>query len=272
MSARISAVCAPPPLDPDLDLDAPRRKLPPVNDYMASYAKAKPLTEGVQDHRLRQINVQADLAYVNAMAGFTAISPHLGTIRGIPGVDVEAIERVPLLSEAFLGANHELTRLAQPDSELPVRLTRGRQVRKGLLHIAKGAAALGLIPSARVKRIVQGSGSLDTASDLIDLALLFGEFEESCRGKVTVAPEFIAEANEIGTWLRRALRPTGALPKARPDEIREATLIRQRIWTLLCEAYEELQRVATFLRIDVPSLQSRRGMRKKAKTEEGADT
>jgi len=267
MSAFVSATCTPPGLDPDLDPDIATEELPPVNAFMAAFTEVKPMAATIPEERLRVINVHAELAFVNAKEGYAAIEAQLPFIRTIPGVDVEAIESVPRYSLAFLGATHRLNLVASPDSALPTRLTRARQVRKGLLHIAQGAAALGLVPSAAVKRIAKGSGSLDTARDLIELAMLFRDFDAACRGKLTIDTRFLDEATELGTWLRDTLRPADAMPRPKDVEIREATLDRARIWTLLSEAYDELLRVAAFLRIDVPSLQSRRGMKKKPKPE-----
>lgn len=261
------ATCAPPRIDDDFDPNIPPEELPTNDAFARAFLEVKPTADAVPEARLRAMNVHAELAYVNAKAGVAAIEPHMAFIRSIPGVDVDAIERIPLLALSLLGASHRLNLLAPPENALPERLARGRKLRKGLLHIARGAAALGLVPEAPVKRIAKGSGSLDTARDLVELAMLLREAEPSCRGKLVIAPQYLNEAAEVGSWLRDAIQPTNARPKPTDAELREATLDRARIWTLLSESYDELQRVAAFLRIDVPSLQSRRGMKKKAKPE-----
>lgn len=266
----IDRACAPTHSEEELDPHIPKHELPGEDVFTKAFAEVLPIAEAVPSDRIRTMNVHSDLAFVNAKYGYAAVEPHLEEIRALRGVDSRAIERVPLFSLALLGASHRLNLLAPPESELPEKLLRGRRMRKGLLHIAKGAATLGYLPTTPVERITKGSGSLDTARDLIDLSLLFRESEAALRGQLTVCPDTLSEAAELGAWLRNALQPTNALPrpKATAAEIQKATLDRARIWTLLVESYAELQRVAAFLRLDVPSLQSRRAMKKKGKAAE----
>lgn len=269
MSTASRLPCDPTDSDDDLDPHIPADELPPEDVFTRAFVAMKRLADTVSEDRLRAMNVHAELAYVNAKTGFAIFEPHFPTVRAIPGVDAEAIERVPLTALALLGASHRLNLLAPPESQLPAKLLEGRKTRKVLLHFAQAGAGLGLIPDPLVKRIVKGTGSLDAARDLIELALLLREYEPALAGQFSIDPKLLAKAADLGTWLRDALQPKNApaKPKASAQEIRQATLDRARIWTLLLEGYTELQRVAAFLRVDVPSLQSRKALKKKAKKE-----
>lgn len=149
--------------------------------------------------------------------------------------------------------------------ELPDKLFRGRGLRKVLLSFAEAGAGLGVIPEAPIVRIKKGTGPLDTARDLIELSMLLREYEPRLRDKLSINPSLLAEAADLGTWLRDAMQPVNAppRPKSTPAEIKQATEDRNRMWTLLAEGYAELQRVAVFLGLDVPSLQSRKVLKKK---------
>lgn len=267
-TAPIDPACPPPP--PELDPHIAPEELPSEDIFTKAFAELLPIADTIDDVRLRPMNVHSELAYVNAKNGFAVFEPHFATARAIPGVDIEAIERVPRAALAVLGASHRLNLLTPPENHLPAKLLQGRKVRKALLHFAHAGATLGLLPEEPVKKIAKGTGSLDTARDLIELSILLRESEPILRGKLTVMPEVVAEAAELGTWLRNVLQPTNApaRPKATAAEVQKATLDRARMWTLLFESYSELQRVAAFLRVDVPSLQSRRALKKKVKKDD----
>lgn len=270
-AASISPACAPEPVVvEELDPCVPREALPPPDVFARALAELMPRLLAIPTDRVRHFTAEPELAYVNAKAGYAAIEAHFDKVRRMPFVDIAIIEVVPQAALSLLGAVHSLGLILAPESKLPEMLLRGRKVRAALLHIAQGAVGLDLIPEPTVKRIMAGKGALDSARDLIDLSNLFRQYEPTLRGRLEVAPKFLHEASEVGTWLRDAMQPTKApaKPKATPVDIKEATDLRNRAFTLLADGYAELQRVAAFLGVDVPSLQSRRPLKKKEKAKE----
>lgn len=243
--------------------------LPPEDVFTRAFWDLKPIADALPPDRVRIARGDSELAYVNAKNGFALIEAHLVTARAMPNLDFEALQRVPNAALGLLGATHRLNLLVVARKELPEKLLQGRKLRKVLLSVAEAGVGLEAIPEEPVAHIRKGSSSLDAARDLIELSILLREHEPALRDKLSIAPSILAEAAELGTWLRDAMQPSNApaRPKSTPAEIKQATDDRNRMWTLLAEGYAELQRVATFLGLDVPSLQSRRGLRKKVKAE-----
>lgn len=263
--------CAPFESIDELDPQVLPEELPPEDVFTRAFGELKPIADGLDPQLVRTINADAQIAYVNAKTGFAIFEPHLTTARAIPMVNIEAIERVPLAALALLGASHRMNLLVVSKQELPEKLLEGRKYRKVLLSVAEAGAALGAIPEAPVARIKKGTGPLDAARDLIELSMLLREYEPRLREELSLKPSIIAKGAELGTWLRDAMQPMNApaRPKSTPAEIKQATDDRNRMWTLLAEGYAELSRVAVFLGLDVPSLQSRRTLKKVVKAEGG---
>lgn len=260
-------LCSPSEDVEELDPYVLIEELPPEDVFTRAFFELKPVADAIAAEVVRVMNVDPQLAYVNAKKGYAIFEPALPVARAIPKVNIEAIERVPNAALALLGATHRLNLLVVSKSELPEKLFRGRQLRAALLPLAEACVTLGLLPEAPVAHIRKGTGPLDTARDLIELSILFRDHEASLRDMLAPHPSLLREAAELGTWLRDAMQPMNAppRPKSTPAEIKQATDERNRMWTLLYEGYAELSRVAVFLGLDVPSLQSRRGLAKKRK-------
>lgn len=273
--ASTDPVCTPSQAPDELDPRILPDELPSEDVFTRAFWELKPKADALPSERIRIARVDTELAYVNAKAGFALLEPHLASARDIPMVDIEAIQRVPIAALALLGSAHRLNLLVVSKQELPDKLLYGRKLRKVLLSVADAAVALGAIPAEPLLHIKKGSSSLDAARDLIELSILLRDYEPKLHDKLTVAPSLLAEAAELGTWLRDAMQPMNApaRPKSTPAEISRATEDRNRMWTLLVEGYAELSRVAVFLGLSVPSLQSRRGLKKKVvKTENPTST
>jgi len=267
------AACTPSQSADVLNPRIPPDDLPPEDVFTRAFWDLKPLADSLPPERVQIARVESELAYVNAKNGFAIIEPYLPTARGMPRLDFEALMRVPNAALALLGATHRLNLLVVAKKELPEKLFQGRRLRKVLLSLADAGVALEAIPEEPVAHIRKGSSSLDAARDLIELSILLRDHEPALRDKLTIAPSLLSEAAELGTWLRDAMQPSNAppRPKSTPAEIKQASDDRHRMWTLLVEGYTELQRVANYLGLDVPSLQSRRGLRKKVTSEAAAE-
>jgi hypothetical protein len=106
---------------------------------------------------------------------------------------------------------------------------------------------------------------MDTVEGLVALAALYAEHAAVLLGG-PVDPALLEEAARTGAALQAELRPSNAPRKApeKSPELRAAMADRDRLWTLLLHAYEELRRVAEFLGVEgVPALHSRKVLRKK---------
>lgn len=105
--------------------------------------------------------------------------------------------------------------------ELGQLLEQARPLRENLLRVAEGLAAFGLLSTAAVSAIREGSGSLDTAKDLAQLGALFSSNWDRVASKVPFERALVDEASRLGTTLLRASTRPPCIP-ARPPAAKTA--------------------------------------------------
>ncbi len=86
----------------------------------------------------------------------------------------------------------------------------------------------------------------DTSADLTTLGAKFAANWNRYEGKTPVTMEQVQRAQVLGTQINRmlGLRDVGALK----DGVLDSAALRQRAWTLLVNAYAEVQRAVQFVR------------------------
>lgn len=249
-------------LDPLID----ERALPTTDTQQQAYEKVLAQAKALNDDDLKRLSVESRLAYVNALDGHAKVELHLARARKLPEADVDAITKIPTFAAALLYAERLLSIIVPKKSDHPKRMLRARQLRHLFLLQAEAAAVLDLVPEEAVQRIRAGRGSIDMVEDVIALVALYRRHEADLAGRTLATPELLDEAERLAATLQAELRPVAAKPKARAidEELAQASDMRNRMWTLLVSAHAELQRVANYLGIEgVPSLQSRKGLKKK---------
>lgn len=96
----------------------------------------------------------------------------------------------------------------------------------------------GVLPAARIAKIREGRGPMDTVGDCVALAALFTKEAQAVRGKTPVTAAQVRETAEIGARLGAALRPKGARRKV-DDNLSAATDARDQLWTLFHRTWED---------------------------------
>jgi hypothetical protein len=129
-------------------------------------------------------------------------------------------------------------------------------------------AADELVDATAVARIRGGSGNVDKANDLVALAALFSQSWDALHDKTAITRELVDEAALLGPSLLVALAEE---PLPQPDD---ANGTRQRAFTLLVRAYDEVRRAVTFVRwaegdadTFAPSLYAKTRKRRPSETE-----
>lgn len=257
-------------VDPGLDLapEIPDEALPPLETQERAYQQALERAKALSQEALRRMTVESRLAFVNALDAHAIITAHLEKARKLPDADIRAIELLPVFAAALLFAERLLSIVVPKKNDHAKRMMRVRQLRQVFLLQAQAAAVLGLVPEEAVERIRAGRGAIDYVEDVVALVALYRQNEAKLAGRTLATPDLLEEGERLAAGLQAELRPVAARPKAKSidEELAEAVDMRNRMWTLLHGAHAELQRVATYLGISgVPSLQSRKGLKKKAK-------
>lgn len=272
-----SNTCHPAP-DTEGEFEVHDSDLPSLEFQQASYERLRPRAWSIETANVLQMRSDLRLACANAREAHAAFAPYLEKARAICGteIDFELVENLGPISGGLL-FTQRLIDLVEPDPKTLVpRLGRGRKVRFIMLNQAWAAAAAGLIPEGPVERIAKGRGPIDVAEDLVALVALFKEHRQVLRNRSVVDDAMLAEAERLGNELQNELKPKG-LPDRKPrtpDEKQKAREERDRFWTLLVLAHRETKRLADFLGVGhlIPSLQSRKPLRKKAAAAETAPT
>lgn len=206
---------------------------------------------------------RADLPVVvaNVNAAFRAVGPRLAEVPALlPKLDLAPVLEMPNLAQAILYAGNRVASAAST-KEVSRQIEKARRVREPMLVIAEGLAMMGLLPAERVAKIRAGTGSYDTARDVVDLVGLYREHAGAVANKTPFDDAWLTEAEAVGGWLLANLTPTGAA-KAPSSDVDAAALLRDQLWTMLLERDVKLRIVASVLfegraEAVVPALQSR---------------
>ncbi len=153
-----------------------------------------------------------------------------------------------------------------PDDHLPELAARARQQREQLLSDARALAHRGLVNSAPLQRLEGGRGYLNVARDLGVLVHLLREHWSVIAGKTPIELRELDEAESLFDQITLAV----AARQRTPEQIAAAADDRQRAFTLLVNAYDQVRRIVAFLRHGkgdaeeiAPSLWAGRGRRKR---------
>lgn len=251
------------------ELEIAEDALPPLEGQDASFERVIVIARALPAWQIRPIRIDARLACANARAAYHEMLPHMAKARELPGADIEKVELLADLPGAVLYAYRLVELVDPPKRNVTARLARARKLRYMLLHQARAAVAAGLLPEAPVERIAKGKGPIDTAEDLVALATLYRQNEAALEGRIVATSMDLQEASVLGAELQEDLHPARApKPKPSPDDLAKAKSDQLRLVNLLALAHQELLRVANYLGIAVPALQSRAPLRRRKAAEE----
>ncbi len=262
-SSQSSATSNPSVIDTDPTVDA-RGNSPDVAQHRAAALALSPAD-------VRPFRVDARLAMDNALRGRDAIVKVRAAVEATGyQLDWEGLATLDSLCRAVLHTADRTAANPRITGELLTLLREGRKLRKLLLSNARFHVLAGQCPADEVKRIAKGTGPVDAAKDLVDLAILHNAHPIMNTNGGT-PPERLARALELGTQLRERLQPSGAAPVSRRTESqREAANLRDRLFTLLVRSYDPIERAGGAvwgpkLRDHIPALPTRHVARKRAK-------
>ncbi|HCF58766.1 MAG TPA: hypothetical protein DFS52_12350 [Myxococcales bacterium] len=218
---------------------------------------------------IRVCRVNTDVMAMNVRRGVNSISsPEIiaRIHKELPLVNVESLLDLPRLSETVAHVARTVAP-AGKSSKADDAYKRGVVLRRRLFDQIEVLICAGLVDADEFNPLRKGRGKVDLATDLIDAVALFARHAPELRGKISVTPEMLSEAESLGSHLREKSVPQAA--KNRPSDARSgAAETRDLLWTLLCLRHKDLRRVATWLwhkEADemVPPLCSRAYKRKK---------
>jgi hypothetical protein len=203
----------------------------------------------------------AAIARTNVDKAVKAISAHFADLRRIaPTLDITRISELPALVRAFDYAEKLVPRDTS-DGSIDAALAAVGPVRQAALSFFEAAAFCGLVDAGRVRKLREGRGKLDVASDAVGIAGLFDEAGGALAGKHPFTDEHLTTLRERGGWLVDRLKPSGAVRD--PKDRSPAALVKDRFAKLVEDDFAELLKAAVAVwgvdgyRAHVPALYSR---------------
>lgn len=246
---------------------APNANAPPQGSAEA-LAEFRTDAQSIPARDVRPLRADPALAYHNVSTGLDAVAPHEPALAKLPPpFDLNAMKSLRRLALGVIYATAQVDR-SSPGTIRNV-FKRAADLRDVFLSAAVALMKAGILPAAKVRKIVAGRGMRDMAQDCIDLAQLFRDHAADVKGKTAITKAQIDETAQVGEQLIASLKPGRA--KARvSDSVKNSVDTRDRMWTLLVlRHHEQLRRAGHWLWGDdidehVPSLLS--GSSKKTKS------
>ena len=192
-------------------------------------------------------NIHARTIYQNVKFGLASLRASQSAIAAqLKSWDGSAVSRVSAINEELLSTSLAVIE-AEPktDNELAEDIAKAWGLRKLLLNQAEGATLAGVIPQSDLDAIVRGRGLGDCAADLVALSKLLRKHAEALGKKTLITAEHLDAALALGQSLPRKIKTKKA--KLTPQELVRARELRNRLYTLLKQAHDELWGVAALV-------------------------
>jgi hypothetical protein len=206
----------------------------------AAYRHFLPIAKKLPADSIKPTTLDIDLARHNIERGISAIQPHLSLIKKkLPLSPLNDILELPALGLALVYAADRIPAPTASTGEIQDHLAKLRPLRELTLRQLEIHAELGLAPDDRVRAIRSGTGPLDAARDAVAIAGLYHELRGTLDGKHPFTKAQLTALADHGQWLLHQLKPTGATSS--PAERDEASVVRDRFWTLIAARHEHLR-------------------------------
>jgi len=255
--------------------EAPTDGLPPITAAVA-YARFEPDRRALKRAELLPVNLDPVTVVIRVYGTCHRLRQLDLALPGDPrGLDRKDLDRLEDLARALSHA-HALRKTAhEPDDQLAALHAEARELRDTLRADLRPLIQRGLVPKPGPRFSTGRSGYKNASTDLFALALFFDNHKASLVGRSCIQPADLGRAQRLAI---RLLRTVGLRAHA-PKRVAAASEERQRAYTLVLRAYDEVRRAVGFLRWHqgdaeklAPSLWKGRGRRRRRANEPLEDT
>lgn len=241
-----------------------------VSSMAAAFDTWWPAASALPEDAVQHPTVDVHLAVLNLDHGVKVVLRE--SARLVPAFPngVEDLERLSSLGKAVRFAQVRLDRTVAGPSAIRPLMSEAARLRRLVLGSAELLASTGVLDADRLRPLRRHRGPLGIAGDCVVLYRLLRDDPAAWAGRVAFTPEDLAELGRVGGELVAILRPDNAPRVRRKTAVRVATDRRDRLWTLLVEAWErDLWRAGAFVfgrSVDehVPALGARARAKKSA--------
>lgn len=234
---------------------APAAQSNAADDSASPQGSAEALAEFLEEARsipqrdVRSLGGDPSLALHNIYVGLEAAAPHETALTDLPApFDLKAMKSLSRLALGVIYATAQVDR-SSPGTVRKL-FKRAVDLRDVMLSAAVSLMKSGVLPEAKVRKIVVGRGMRDMVQDCVDLAQLFRDHAADVKGKTAITKSQIDETAQIGDQLLATLKPARAKTRV-SDAVKSAVDTRNRMWTLLVTRHrEQLRRAGYWLWLD----------------------
>jgi hypothetical protein len=237
-----------------------------AKDFLAAFQRVESEIVALEESELVLVNLDVPSAVATALGARHKILDYREEMAELRGVDVSKLDKLRDYGYALLHTQTEYHAASGKDETLGELVDELQDIREQLFADAQGLARRGLLDREEVAKLRSGLGHKNLAMDVNGLVRAFREEAGALLGKSPVTREELDNAAELAA---RVIEEVGAKEQA-PAVTAEATLLRQRAFTLFTRAYDEARRAVSFLRWNegdadsiAPSLWAGRGGRGK---------
>lgn len=215
--------------------------------FREAYERQLPAMMALDPHELANLNIDVPSVVTLILGVLPKIQPLRAAAKAkLPDFDLSHFDTLEGRTLALAHAHALATSAAAPSQELVALNDEGVQLRASLAKDADALASHGLLEAHRLAELKGPVGYRNVAMDLIALANLVRESWPKIAGKTAITPATVDRADQLAD---RLLNAVGAHEQA-PTVTAEASVIRQRAFTLFVRDYDQVRRAVTYLRWD----------------------
>lgn len=215
-------------------------------DCDAAYEQAIPDALALPGDHLTAINIDIPTAIITVIGALPRLKACHMHAQQLPLFEFAAFEKLPGYALALASAQARYVSATTPPEQLPTLLAAATEKRDVFLADAQALVARGLLNAESLKEYKGMHGYRNVAFDLMGVVQLLKTAWPSIKGRTGLENEELVEANKLALRLVSAL----AHREQSPEQVAAASDMRQRIFTLFTQAYEQVRRAVMFLRWD----------------------
>lgn len=213
-------------------------------DDDAAYERVLPEAQALAADQLAPVNVDITSAFITVQGvakRLPAMQQDLQTLAHLPADAVGQFQDYVL---AVYSAQQRYSFATTPPEQLPALLDEATKWRDIFIADARTQVTRGQLSANAMKGLTGSHGYKNVAFDLGGLCQLFNANWSTLHDKTTITEDEVKTAHKLAFRLATAV----AYREQSPEQIAAAADIRQRIFTLLYNAYDEIRRAVHFLR------------------------
>jgi hypothetical protein len=217
----------------------------PVPRFREAYQTLLEEMRAVPIDDLTNVNLDIPTAVTTVLGALPQIRALRAQITAtIPEFDIARFDKLEAYTMAVGYANSLYLAASQPSESIEKLAEEGVTVRDLLVAETTTLAQRRLIDGQRLKELKGANGYRNLAVDLLTLAAMVREVWPTLGGKTTLQ---LAELDQAEILADRLLTTVGQREQG-PAVVATSAENRQRAFTLFITAYDNVRRVATFLR------------------------